>query len=76
MVVLITQFQYKLELFQNDTISYPELVSSYRFSDVLTQETSGLNIPNAIINKRFFFLQLTGTGYDEINSTHEDGESI
>jgi hypothetical protein len=70
------QFQYKLELFQNDTnaSASAELVSSYRFSDVLTQaQTSGLNIPNAIINKRFFFLQLTGTGYDEINSTHADG---
>ena len=28
------------------------------------------------LNKQFFFLQLTDTGYDEINSTHADGNEF
>ena len=70
------QFQYKIQVFQGDTnaSASSELVSEFRFSDVLTQGVnSGLNIPPVTLNKQFFFLQLTGTGYDEINSTHEDG---
>ena len=73
------QFQYKVELFQSDTnaSASAELVAAYRFSDVLTQPTvSGLNIPNAIINKRFFYLQLSGTGYDQINADDGDGNQF
>ena len=73
------QFQYKIQVFQGDTnaSASAELVSEFRFSDVLTQGVnSGLNIPPVTLNKQFFFLQLTGTGYDEINSTHEDGNTF
>jgi len=73
------QFQYKIQVFQNDTnaSASSELVSEFRFSDVLTQGVnSGLNIPPVTLNKQFFFLQLTGTGYDEINSTHGDGNTF
>ena len=73
------QFQYKIQVFQGDTnaSASSELVSEFRFSDVLTHNTpSGLNIPPVTLNKQFFFLQLTGTGYDEINSTHEDGNTF
>ena len=53
------------------------MVSEFRFSDVLTQGVnSGLNIPPVTLNKQFFFLQLSGTGYDEINSTHADGNTF
>ena len=69
------QFQYKIQVFQGDASS--ELVSEFRFSDVLTQGVnSGLNIPPVTLNKQFFFLQLSGTGYDEINSTHADGNTF
>jgi len=73
------QFQYKIQVFQGDTnaSASSELVSEFRFSDVLTQGVnSGLNIPPVTLNKQFFFLQLTGTGYDEINSTHGDGNNF
>ena len=73
------QFQYKIQVFQGDTnaSASAELVSEFRFSDVLTQGVnSGLNVPSVTLNKQFFFLQLTGTGYDEINSTHGDGNNF
>ena len=73
------QFQYKIELFQADTnaSASAELVAAYRFSDVLTEPVeSGVNIPNAIINKRFFYLQLSGTGYDQITADHADGNEF
>ena len=73
------QFQYKIELFQSDTndTREAELVSAHRFSDVLTEPVeSGVNIPNAIINKRFFLLRLSGTGYDQINADHGDGNQF
>ena len=73
------QFQYKIQVFQGDAnaSASSELVSEFRFSDVLTQGVnSGLNIPPVTLNKQFFFLQLSGTGYDEINSTHADGNTF
>jgi len=73
------QFQYKVELFQSDTnaSASAELVAAHRFSDVLTEPVeSGLNIPNAIINKRYFYLQLSGTGYDQITADHGDGNQF
>jgi len=73
------QFQYKIELFQSDTndTRQAELVSAHRYSDVLTEAgESGVTIPNAIINKRFFLLRLSGTGYDQINADHGDGNQF
>lgn len=51
------QFQYKIQVFQGDAnaSASSELVSEFRFSDVLTQGVnSGLNIPPVTLNKQFF----------------------
>ena len=73
------QFQYKVELFQGDSnaSASAELVAAHRYSDILIEPVeSGLSIPNAIINKRYFYLRLSGTGYDEITADHGDGNQF